>query len=228
MVRAIIYRLTSPSGKSYIGQTIRTIEVRLYEHETRRECLLIYNAIQKYGIDKFEVDIIDELDINSEREEDCTKLDDLEKRYINDFGTLEPYGYNVRIGGAKGSRHSDASRERMRQSKLGMKNHNYGNPREDLTKKRISDAKKGEKHHFYGKELTYEHKLNLSKSHKKEDLPMYLVRLKERPAPNYTGPGYAVINHPKLKTKYFTSKKLSMDKKLHLATTYLNTASKLT
>ena len=41
--------LTSPSGKTYIGQTHRPIHERLKEHETgeSKGCRAIYNAIKK-------------------------------------------------------------------------------------------------------------------------------------------------------------------------------------
>lgn len=50
-----IYMITSPSGKSYIGQTIRPIQTRLKEHRTGKssDCVAIYNAIQKYGWENF-------------------------------------------------------------------------------------------------------------------------------------------------------------------------------
>ena len=50
--------LTSPNGKSYIGQTIRSIEKRLEEHRkgNSKRCRLIYRAINKYGWENFEQD----------------------------------------------------------------------------------------------------------------------------------------------------------------------------
>jgi len=80
--------------------------------------------------------------------------------------------------------------------------------------------KSGVKHHFYGKELTDIHKLRLSQSHRSDNLPMYLVHLKERPE-TYQAEGYVITNHPKGPKKYFTSKKLSLDEKLKLANEYL-------
>lgn len=212
-----IYCLTSPSGKSYIGQTTRKLSKRMYEHQNKPECLLIYNAIHKYKLENFRYQILFESN-------DVDALDDMEIFYIKYRNTLAPNGYNVRTGGAKGSRHCQESRERMKLSKLGEKNPNFGKPRTEQTKMRISLAKKGSKHHFYGKQLSYEHKLNLSKARKKDDLSMYLVKVKANPK-YYQGGGYAVSNHPVLKNKWFTSKKLSDQEKLQLATDYLNSAN---
>ena len=151
-------------------------------------------------------------------------LDEYEKRCIEVYNTLEPNGYNIRTGGSAGV-HSIDSRMRMREAKLGEKNHNFGKPRSDEFKQKLSIAKSGEKHHFHGKELSAEHRLALSLAHKKSypDLPMYVVYVKPRPE-QYQCDGFAVVNHPTLKNKYFTAKKYSMDEKLNLAMTYLKSA----
>lgn len=147
-------------------------------------------------------------------------LDKYEIKFINLYDTLYPNGYNIKTGGSKGL-HCDNSREKMRQSKLGEKNFNFGKPRDEKTKNNISKSKKGEKHHFFGKELSIEHKLNLSKSRKKDDIPMYIVKLKARPKA-FQSSGYAVINHPFLKTKYFTSKIFTDEEKYNMALNYLS------
>ena len=49
---------------------------------------------------------------------------------------------------------------------------------------------------------------------------MYVVYVKERPQ-YYQSSGYAVVNHPTLKNKHFTSKKLSDEEKLKLALEYI-------
>lgn len=211
----VIYCLTSPSGKMYIGQTKRPVEKRLREHSKLIPgCVVLNNGIQKYGFQTFKVEIL--LQINDEH------LDNYESLMIDRFDTLYPNGYNIRTGGAANSRHCAESCERMRQSKLGDKNPNFGKPRSDSTKVAISHAKSGEQHHFYGKQLTLEHKLHLSASHKKDSgLPMYMVRVKPRPE-HYTSEGYAILNHPILKPKYFTSKRLTDAEKFALAKQYLS------
>lgn len=204
----IIYCLTSPSGKKYIGQTTRDLDKRFEEHCNRKECAFLYNAIQKYGKENIQKEIL----INCEND----LLDFHEIEFIKKFETLYSNGYNIRTGGSSGL-HCDASKEKMRQSKLGEKNFDFGKPRSVEAKKNISMSKKGEKHHFFGKELSFEHKLALSKSHKKDcDLPMYLVKLKKR----------VETNHPHLPTKYFTSKKLTDIEKHDLAFKYLNSYKK--
>lgn len=208
----IIYCLTSPSGKRYIGQTRQTLNKRIRQHKSRDgSCILLENAINKYGIDSFIIETLLELDNH--------ELDYFETLLINLYNTQEPNGYNIRAGGGC-STFSAESCERMRQSKLGAKNHNYGKPRSNECKKAISDAKSGEKHHFYGKSFTYEHKIALSKSHKSDELPMYMVSVKERPK-MYQSAGYAIVNHSKLPNKYFTSKLLSIEDKYKLALEYL-------
>lgn len=208
----IIYCLISPSGKKYIGQTTRDLNKRYEEHCTSKGSRILYNAIQKYGKDNIKKEILLICDNHL--------LNEYEIKFIHLYNTLYPNGYNIRTGGSNGL-HCDASKELMRQSKLGNKNFNFGKPRSENTKINISNSKKGEKHHFFGKELSIQHKLNLSKAHKKNDIPMYIVKLKARPEA-YQSSGYVVINHPHLKTKYFTSKKKIDEEKYNEALQYLN------
>lgn len=216
------------NGKCYIGQA-KCYTIRGYEHGYKGRwkghvqaamrqdggCWILEAAIRKYGVDNFDLLLLCTCDLED--------TDFFEKFYIKTLGTLHPNGYNIRTGGKNGE-HCEASRELMRQKKLGPNNHNYGKPRTKETKAKISAAKSGVKHHFYGKTLSLEHKLNLSKSHKKNDpdLPMYMVYVKPRPE-HYVSSGYAILNHPSGKKKYFTSKKLTDDEKYNLAYNYLQT-----
>ena len=78
-----IYILTSPLGKSYIGQTIRPIEKRLEEHQQSNGCVAIHNAIKKYGWENFEKDwyYCPDEDLNNH-----------EELMIEVLGTLAPEG----------------------------------------------------------------------------------------------------------------------------------------
>ena len=90
----IIYKLTNNvNGKSYIGQSIRTLEERLYEHSkpSKGRCYAIHHAFQKYGIGSFSADIVCECDTIEE-------LNEMEIYYIELYDTYNS-GYNESCGG---------------------------------------------------------------------------------------------------------------------------------
>jgi hypothetical protein len=90
--RGIIYKITSPSGKVYVGQTMRSFEERIRNHQRKgSECPAISRAIQKYG-DGMKYEIIEE---NVPQEQ----LDEREIYWINHFNSLAPNGYNLTTGG---------------------------------------------------------------------------------------------------------------------------------
>lgn len=86
-----IYRLTSPSGKVYIGQTIDTIQQRWREHKNRRGCLKIHGAIKKYGPANFLVEKICSA-------ESWQEADRIETRLIEAHDSIAR-GYNITAGG---------------------------------------------------------------------------------------------------------------------------------
>ena len=92
----IIYKLTSPSGKIYIGQTTRTLEARYREHCCGYEKSIISSAIKKYGSDNIIREIIYECNNN--------ELDENEIKYIKHYSSLEPNGYNIKTGGSSGNK----------------------------------------------------------------------------------------------------------------------------
>jgi len=45
-----VYKITSPSGKVYIGQTVKTLHERIKGHKkSSTNCTLLKRAIDKYG-----------------------------------------------------------------------------------------------------------------------------------------------------------------------------------
>lgn len=92
-----IYRYISPSGKSYIGQTINSLKVRavnLISGNGYKKCSLFWKAIQKYGWPNFQVEILEETEIEN--------LNEQEIYYIAKYNSLAPNGYNLTKGGEKG------------------------------------------------------------------------------------------------------------------------------
>ena len=91
-----IYKITNKiNGKIYIGKTLNTIEKRWKEHcsdykRERCEKRPLYNAMNKYGIENFEISLVEECDENI--------LSEREKYWIEYYGAFK-YGYNATIGG---------------------------------------------------------------------------------------------------------------------------------
>lgn len=91
-----IYKYTSPSGKSYIGQTQRTLAERSGSRgQGYNDCPIFHQAILKYGFSNFEVSILAEVKIE--------QLDEAERKYIHLFNTIVPNGYNDNMGGQCGN-----------------------------------------------------------------------------------------------------------------------------
>ncbi len=91
----IIYRLTFPNGKQYIGLTTQTLKCRLRNHRSSANIGrggLLYSAIRKYGPRSFNAEEI----ANSDNFE---ALKELEKAAIKAHGCRCPNGYNLTDGG---------------------------------------------------------------------------------------------------------------------------------
>jgi group I intron endonuclease len=137
-----IYMLTSPSGKSYIGQTIRPIEERLEEHRNpNSQCVAISRSIQKYGWENMEKTWYECPD------EDLNKHEEL---MVKVLGTLSPGGYNLKEGGYNG-RMSEVTIHRMKEAQSGENHHMFGKHHTKSTRQRNRDSHLGEKNHNYGK-----------------------------------------------------------------------------
>lgn len=90
----IIYKLTSPSNKSYIGYTKRTLEERFQGHckDTSRGRVLV-KAINKYGATAFNKEIIETV-------ENLEEAKSREIYWIDHFKTNHrDFGYNMTKGG---------------------------------------------------------------------------------------------------------------------------------
>lgn len=113
----IIYIVTSPSGKSYVGQTRYDIKSRWRDHiydatdPKKDHCKLLNRAIRKYGGDNFEFKILCECD-------DC-ELNYKEEEYIKMYNTLKPNGYNLKEGGST-SKHLEETKQKISEKLKGI------------------------------------------------------------------------------------------------------------
>jgi group I intron endonuclease len=92
------------NGKCYVGQAVN-IKNRMRAHMTAIRSnklggLLLYKAIDKYGIDNFEISILETIPNNTEDLK--STLDVLEKKYIQELNSYAPNGYNMTLGGDSG------------------------------------------------------------------------------------------------------------------------------
>lgn len=110
-----IYKITNLiNGKCYIGQTTKhDINLRFEEHykETRNN-RHISNAINKYGKNNFLIELISEA--NNQQE-----LNELEVKYVIEFNTIHPNGYNHRAGGKQNGICSNELKKKISKAKTG-------------------------------------------------------------------------------------------------------------
>lgn len=90
-MKGIIYKITNKvNNKSYIGQTRYTIEFRWKQHQHKKDNTYFHNAIHKYGVENFSIEILEECNIED--------LNQKEIFYIAKYDTFKN-GYNLTIGG---------------------------------------------------------------------------------------------------------------------------------
>ena len=130
---------------------------------------IILSSIKKYGREKFKRKILEECDPSVNLF--------LETKYIKEYNTLVPNGYNILENGGHinytyeikeklrkkklGRKLSEETKQKMSLSRKGKKK----GPMSEETKRKISKAKKGIKTWNAGKALSKTHKENISKSH---------------------------------------------------------------
>ena len=144
------------NGKIYIGITMQEPEQRWRHGEGYKSSPHFYAAIQKYGWDNFEHNILFQ---NLTKEDACQK----EQELILKFNSMNrKYGYNSTSGGDIFIM-NDETKQKISKAMMGNKN-GLGHPCSEEKKKKISETQKGRK-------LTEEHKQKLSEAAKKRHTP---------------------------------------------------------
>lgn len=158
-MKGYIYKYTAPSGKSYIGQTIKKPKTRArlegsgYSHSTA-----FYNAILKYGYINLKLEILYEVTSESTTEL-IAILNQLEVRSISKHNTIYPNGYNLNTGGDNKNNHP-VTREKLRLLNTGKRHSlatrlkisqnngraNLGKPRPKETCEKIRQTMTGRKY----------------------------------------------------------------------------------
>ena len=137
-----IYKLTSPSGKIYIGQT-KCFQDRMQRYRCGKFNKYMKRAVDKYGLENIKLEIL-------EKDVPLEKLDEREQFY---FDTLQPFGdsgYNIctEAGTTRGRKRPP---EEMQGSidyvtgRFGELNHFYGKKHSEETKQKQREVKLGKK-----------------------------------------------------------------------------------
>lgn len=130
MPKTGIYKITSPSGKIYIGQSI-DIEKR-WEWYKKIRCksqIKLYNSLKKHGVDPHKFEIIEECNKN--------KMDEREIYWGNQYDVLNN-GLNLRLGNGKGCL-SEETKQKISSSSKGI-SRNKGIPKSKEHKTKLSEA----------------------------------------------------------------------------------------
>lgn len=140
------------NGKIYIGITMQEPEKRWGANGCNyKSSPHFYAAIQKYGWDNFEHNI---LYTNCTREEACL----MEQILIKKYNSMDRnFGYNSTSGGENFVMNEE-TKQKISQSMMGNKN-GLGHPCSEEKKKKISESQKG-------RQFTEEHKQKLSEAAK--------------------------------------------------------------
>lgn len=154
----IIYKLTAPNGKIYVGQT-KDIQARFnrYRVAAIKHQIKIYRSIKKYGWENFNKEVLEYTDE--------IFADEMERYYITKYNCCGKNGLNLDSGGRNNKKHSDETKEKIRISITGRKH-------SEETKRKQSIMKLGKKHSektiqkMIGRKHTIETKLKISVAHK--------------------------------------------------------------
>lgn len=134
-----VYKITSPSGKVYIGSSVN-ITNRLYSYKNIncKNQRRLYSSLKKYGYEAHKVEIVELCDAD--------KLYELEHKWGMKYDVLGENGLNCVIPSI-GEKRRIVSEETRRNQSEKMK----GKKQSEETRKKNSESKKGSKCYWYGK-----------------------------------------------------------------------------
>jgi len=109
-----IYKITSPSGKIYIGQSVNIKErLRKYKKLNCKRQIYLYNSFVKYGVENHIFEIIEECSLE--------QLNEREIYWGNKFNVLDyNKGLNCKLGKGKGALNSK-TKQKISNALLGKK-----------------------------------------------------------------------------------------------------------
>lgn len=119
MAEAGIYKITSPSGKIYIGQS-SNIKRRMIEHKYRAKIknLKLYSSIRKYGFENHKIEIL----FLSNDKYEKNKMESIFIRYYDTINNgLNHINEDANINGFKGKKHTIENVNKIKERMKGFK-----------------------------------------------------------------------------------------------------------
>jgi group I intron endonuclease len=145
MKMGFIYKITSPVGKVYIGQTLDPIKrQRTYKSFGCKQQPKVFYSLTKYTWEAHTFEIIESIEFDS-----VSEINEREKYWIKYFNSLNE-GLNC-TGGGDSKEISPETIEKIRLSKLGKPSPNKGKKLNEEQLKRKSLAMIGNKNNRYCK-----------------------------------------------------------------------------
>lgn len=131
-----VYKITSPSGKIYIGQSV-DIERRFNSYKNIQSCknqIRLYNSFIKYGVEGHIFEVLEKCSIE--------ELNIKERFYQEEYSVIGERGLNCRLQGTedKSGLLSDDTKD-----KLKGKSHWLGRSHNQESKNKMSSSQKGRK-----------------------------------------------------------------------------------
>lgn len=200
MRKAWVYKITSPSGKVYVGSTINLVRrISEYKRSHSKKQYKIFRSIKKYGYENHRLEILSQ----------CTTADILKQEayYGILYNVLSDNGLNLQIPkhGAEFAAISEETRAKMSRAQKGkvisegvrntLRKLRTGTKLSDSTKNKIGLASMGHKHNL-GKKHSVETKNKMSIDRLGNNNGSFLVLNK------LTGIYYYSLKQAALSTKY--------------------------
>lgn len=154
----VIYKITSPTGRVYVGKTKRP-KTRVWEYRWRskKRKSIVHDSIKGYGWEAHKFEIIEECDDLLLNEREIFWIKELNTFYLDN-----PMGMNMTRGGDGGGQSwmHDIERRKKQSERFSGKNGTfYGRKHSDETKKTLSEKAKirnkitGQKVPYWGAEI---------------------------------------------------------------------------
>ncbi len=129
LMTGVIYKIESPTGRTYIGQTIRFHKriIHYRNHHCAKQYRLLSSFV-KHGFDNHKMSIIETVD--------ASLLNERERYWQDHYEVTGPKGLNITLTGHNGNSGSlsESTKRKLSQGRLGKNNPMFGKKTSEKTK----------------------------------------------------------------------------------------------